>query len=122
MVLTNNIQYISYLISILHILFLNSMITIILVSHTLYTAVWLKIVIFIGLIMIIVQHIILGSCFLTIFEKKYSDNQESPYYDFIEKFLSLFGITLKEYYTHALVIEITATLCLGLEVISILCS
>lgn len=122
MELTSKIQYASYLISILHILFLNSMITIILVSHTLYTAVWLKIVIFISLVLIIIQHIILGSCFLTIFERKYTDNQESPYYDFIEKFLSLFGITLKEYYTHVLVIEITATLCLGLEVLSILCS
>ena len=98
------------------------MITLIFVSHTLYTAVWFKIFLVAALVLIVIQHIILGSCFITIFERKFSGKEESPYYDFIEKFLSLFGITLKEYYTHALVVEITVTICLALEVLSILCS
>jgi len=98
------------------------MITLILVSHTIYTALWFKVILFLTLFLIVVQHIILGTCFVSIFEKKYIGSETAHYDNIIEKFLSLFNVSIKEYYDVSLAVEITATAFLGLEILSILCS
>jgi len=120
--MSSKIQIVGFIISILHILFLTTMITLILVSHTIYTALWFKVILFLTLFLIVVQHIILGTCFVSIFEKKYIGSETAHYDNIIEKFLSLFNVSIKEYYDVSLAVEITATAFLGLEILSILCS
>jgi hypothetical protein len=120
--MSSKIQIVGFIISILHVLFLTTMITLILVSHTIYTALWFKVILFLTLFLIVVQHIILGTCFVSIFEKKYIGSETAHYDNIIEKFLSLFNVSIKEYYDVSLAVEITATAFLGLEILSILCS
>jgi len=120
--MSSKIQIVGFIISILHILFLTTMITLILVSHTIYTALWFKVILFLTLFLIVVQHIILGTCFVSIFEKKYIGSETAHYDNIIEKFLSLFNVSIKEYYDVSLAVEITATAFLGLEILSIFCS
>ena len=120
--MSSKIQIIGFIISILHVLFLTTMITLILVSHTIYTAVWFKVILFLILFLIVVQHIILGTCFVSIFERKYIGTETAHYDNIIEKFLSLFNVSIKEYYDVSLAVEITATAFLGLEILSIFCS
>jgi hypothetical protein len=120
--MSSKIQIVGFIISILHVLFLTTMITLILVSHTIYTALWFKVILFLTLFLIVVQHIILGTCFVSIFEKKYIGSETAHYDNIIEKFLSLFNVSIKEYYDVSLAVEITATAFLGLEILSIFCS
>jgi hypothetical protein len=59
---------------------------------------------------------------VSIFEKKYIGSETAHNDNIIEKFLSLFNVSIKEYYDVSLAVEITATAFLGLEILSIFCS
>ncbi len=115
-------EWVGYASAIVHLLVTNTIIVLILISHTLYTAVWFKIVLFLLLFMLFSQHVILGGCIMTKFEKSITNEEESPYRKLLEKIFVSFGVTIDQYDTYFLAILGTSVVWMGLEIMSILFS
>lgn len=115
-------EWIGYASAIFHLFVTNTFIVLILVSHTLYTALWFKIVLFILLFTLLLQHVVLGGCVMTTFEKHMTKEEESPFRKLLEKIFVSFGLTLEQYDTYFLVILGTSVVWMFLEIISIVFS
>jgi hypothetical protein len=115
-------EWLGYASAIFHLFVTNTFIVLIIVSHTIYPALWFKIVLFILLLILFVQHVLLGGCVMTMFEKHITSQDESPFRKLLEKIFVSFGLTLEQYDTYFLVILATSLLWMGLEILSILCS
>lgn len=112
-------QWLGHYLGIIHICIPTSLIALIIVSHTVYRERWLKLAILIFIILMFIQHMIIGTCFITVLEKKLSKQEQSPFHSILENFLSLFGVTLEQYYQYCEVVECTIAIFLGLEVLSL---
>lgn len=112
-------KWIGYMLGILHISIIVSLITLIIASHTIYHDRWLKTAIFIFILLIFIQHLIFGGCFITVLEKKLSEQEQAPFHSIVESFLSNFGLTLQHYWDYSEVIECVIAIFLGLELLSL---
>lgn len=112
-------EWTGYAIAIAHLIITITILTLIVVSHTMYHERWLKLMIFIILLLVFIQHVMFDKCVLTVLEKQITSQEQSPYHNILEKILSMFEITLDDYHTHVTVIEGVATLCFGLELLSL---
>lgn len=111
-------EWIGYASAILHLFVANTFIVLIIVSHTIYPALWFKFLIFSLLSLIFIQHVIIGGCVMTMFEKKMTGQTESPFRDLLEKIFKNFGLTLEQYDTYFMVILGTSLFWMLLEIIS----
>lgn len=115
-------EWIGYASAILHLSLINTFIVLVGVSHTLYPALWLKIVLFIAVLLIFIQHIVIGGCIMTFFEKGMSNQDDGPHRKILEKILGSFGVTMEQHDTYFLAVLGTSVLWMGLEIVSIISS
>lgn len=112
-------EWTGYALGILHFAVMVSVIVLVLFSHLVYHATWLKLAIFVFMLLVFIQHISLGYCFATVLEKKWSNQEQAPFHMIAEKFLSLFGVTMEQYWLYSEVIEGSIAVFLLLELASI---
>jgi hypothetical protein len=112
-------QWLGYYLGILHMSIITSLIALIIVSHTLIHARWLKTVIVLFLVAIFIQHLIYGKCFITVLEKKFSGQEQAPFHMIVEKLMLSMGLTLDHYWQYSELIEGSVALCLALELASL---
>jgi hypothetical protein len=112
-------EWIGYAMAILHMFITSTLILLIVVSHTVYHELWLKILLFVILFSVFIQHVLFDKCILTVLEKQITTQEQSPFHDILDKLLSKIGLTLEDYERHIVVIEGVASFILGLEVLSL---
>jgi hypothetical protein len=114
--LTHEGEPLGYILGVFHVLIVVGIIIIIIISHTFYRSIWLKILGFFSVLVIWIQHVILKVCILTIAEKKLTQ-KESPYFTIFNDILGFDGECLSSY----LVVFEFGVLCgLSLEFINII--
>jgi hypothetical protein len=111
-------EWIGYASAIFHLFVTSTFIVLIIVSHTIYRALWFKIVLFILLLILFIQHVLLGGCIMTMFEKHVTTQDESPFRKLLEKIFVSFGLTLEQYDTYFLAVLATSLVWMVLEIIS----
>jgi hypothetical protein len=116
----NNGDLLGHIVAIFHFILTGVLLTLILISHTIYTSIWLKIFVFIFLFVIWAQHIIFDACILTLCEKSLTQN-DSPFHVMLKKALSLVGLTMNDYNAYLVITETVAVGCFGLEILSHFC-
>lgn len=116
----NNGNLLGHIVAIFHFMLTGVLLTLILISHTIYRSVWLKLFVFIFLFVIWAQHIIFDACILTFCEKSLTQN-DSPFHDMLKKGLALIGLTMNDYNAYLVITETVAVGCFGLEIVSHLC-
>lgn len=117
--LDENGYLLGHILAVFHFMITAVLITLILVSHTIYPSIWLKIIIFVFLGLIWIQHLIFDACVVTWWEKSLTQTH-SPFHRILESILKIMNLTLADYDRHLIVIEGVAVGCFGLEIISIL--
>jgi hypothetical protein len=115
--ITKNGDLLAHIIAIFHFMLTGMLITLILISHTIYTSVWLKLFVFVFLFIIWAQHVIFDACILTVCEKSLTQT-ESPFHSILKPGLALVGLTMNDYNTYLIITETIAVGCFGLELIS----
>ena len=111
-------EWLGYASAILHLFVTTTFLVLIIVSHTLYHNIWLKILIFTLLAILFIQHIMLGGCVMTMFEKKVSQQTESPFRDLLQKIFKTIGITMEQYDLYFLPVIATSLVWMTLEIVS----
>lgn len=115
--ITTNGDSLGHIVAIFHFMLTGVLITLILISHTFYRSVWLKLFVFMFLFVIWAQHIIFDACILTFCEKSLTQNQ-SPFHAILQKGLSIVGLTMNDYNAYLVITETIAVGCFGLELVS----
>jgi len=115
-------EWLGYISAILHLCLINTVVILIIVTHTICTSLYLKVILFSVLLVIVIQHLILGDCVMNVFERRITGQSHPPFRQLVEKILFHFNITLEEYDRHSVMIEALSVLWLGLEILSIVCS
>lgn len=115
--LDENGDFLGHILAIFHFLISAVLLTLVVVSHTIYPSIWLKIIIFVCLGLIWIQHIIFDACVVTWWEKSLTQTH-SPFHRILESILKIVNLSLADYDRHLVVIEGVAVGCFGLEIIS----
>ena len=115
--LSNDGEILGYIIGVYHILIAFCILIMILVTHTIYPNVWLKLYILICLSIIFIQHIFFEVCLLIPIEENLT-KQKTIFYPFLEKCLRPIGITVEQFVLYLVISEGTAIACFSLELIS----
>ncbi len=110
-------EVIGYIIGVFHMLIATSILVIIFLSHTIYPNFWLKLINFICLLFIFMQHIIFNVCLLIPMEERLT-KQQTIFYPLLEKMLEPVGISIHQFVTYLVISEGTAVICFGLELLS----
>jgi len=114
--LTNEGEPLGYILGVFHVMIVIAIVNLVIISHTIYRSIWLKILAFFSVFAIWIQHVTLKVCILTVAEKKLTQN-ESPYFTIFNDILGFDG----EIFSNYLVIFEFGILCgLSLEFINIL--
>ena len=104
--LTHEGEPLGYILGVFHTIVSTGMVVLVIISHTLYPSLWLKIITFFLLVIIWLQHITLKVCIFTVAEKKLTQN-EAPYFKIFNDILGFDGELLVDY----LVVFETGILC-----------
>lgn len=115
-----NSEILAYIIAVFHFIIGAGLISLVFISHTFYTAIWLKVFVFVCLLLIWLQHVILDICIFTVWEKQLITGEITPFHQIIKDILGLFNLTLDHYYTNLVIVEGVAVGCFGLELVSYL--
>lgn len=115
--LDENGDSLGHVLAIFHFLISAVLLTLVIVSHTIYPSIWLKIIIFISLSLIFIQHLIFDACVVTWWEKSLTQTH-SPFHRILESILKIVNLSLADYDRHLVVIEGVAVGCFGLEIMS----
>ena len=115
--LDKNGDSLGHILAIFHFIISAVLLTLVIVSHTIYPSIWLKIIVFISLGLIWIQHLIFDACVVTWWEKSLTQTH-SPFHRILENLLNIINLTLSDYNRHLVVIEGVALACFGLEIIS----
>lgn len=115
-------EWIGYASAILHLFVANTLIVLILVSHTIYPALWFKILLFCMLFSIFMQHVLIGGCIMSMFEERITQQTESPYRQLLEKMFNAFGITIEQYDKYFMFVIGISLAWMALEIISLVSS
>lgn len=108
-------EVIGYIVGVFHTLLAVTLAVLVIVSHTIYPAFWLQCVIFVCLALILIQHIVLKVCIMTVAEENLTQ-QKSIFHEVIGHYLG--HVTLQDAMTYLVLIESIAVACFGLEITS----
>jgi len=111
-------EILGYILAVFHFIISAGLITLLVISHTIYPSVWLKLLVFICLLLIWLQHIALDICIVTVWEKQLTSGGITPFHRIVQDILSMFNLTLADYDTYLIITEGVAVGCFGLELIS----
>lgn len=117
--LTNEKEVLAHILAILHFTGVVAIFMLIVVSHTIYRDIWLKIIIIIVVFAIWCQHVFLKVCILISSEKQLT-NKHSPYSSIVEIFFE--RNDEEDNYEGNITAETYALIFLGLELINLLLS
>jgi hypothetical protein len=112
--LTTDGEILGYILGFLHFITSIFIFILLIVSHTIYPALWLQIVVFILLFIIWIQHVVLKVCVSVVAEKILTTN-ESPFHKILE---DLFGVTSSTFSNYLVTSETIALGCFALEIIA----
>ena len=108
-------QWLGYYFGILHIFITTSLITLVVLSQVFIRKRWLKTFVFLFIVAIVVQHLVLGDCVVTVLEKKLTGQEQAPFHMITEQFMVSIGLTMDHYWKYTPPIEKAMFLFLGLE-------
>ena len=112
--MTNELEPLGYILGVIHLAVCVTIILMIIVSHTIYPALWLQSVMFVIVFIIWIQHIFLKIC--VVFAAEYVlTKSDSPFYILVNFFTSL---NPQDWTIHFMVAETTAVCMLALSLIS----
>lgn len=115
--LSNDGEIMGYIIGVYHIIIAFTILIMILVTHTIYPNVWLKLYILVCLSIIFIQHIFFEVCLLIPIEENLT-KQKTIFYPFLERCLKPFSITVEQFILYLVISEGTAIACFSLELLS----
>ena len=111
-------EIVGYIIAVFHFIISAGLVTLILISHTIYPSVWLKTFVFICLLLIWLQHVALDICIVSVWEKQLTSGGITPFHRIVKDILSMFNLTLEDYDTYLIITEGVTVACFALELIS----
>jgi hypothetical protein len=111
-------EILGYILAVFHFIISAGLITLIVVSHTIYPSVWLKLFVFICLFLIWLQHVVLDICIVTVWESQLTTGGITPFHRIVKDVFSMFNLTLDDYDTYLIITETIAVGCFALELIS----
>ena len=109
--------FLGHVVAIFHWLVTGVILSLILVSHTIYPSIVLKVCIFLVLSLIWLQHVVFDFCILSVWETHLTTTH-SPFHTLLASVLALVNISIQEYHTYMVLVEGTAVACFGLELLS----
>lgn len=110
---TRDGEVLGHILAVWHIMLTISLLTCILLSHTLYPFVWFQFGCFICLFCIWIQHIFLHVCVVINAESDFT-NKKAPFYTILHAFTNF---NFEEHGTYVLLVETTAVGCFFLELV-----
>jgi hypothetical protein len=113
-------EAIGYIVGVIHILFASVIFILIILSHTVYNEFWLQCVVFVCLTLVVIQHIVLKVCIMTVAEENLT-HQKALFLDVLDSYLSVVNITTDQFMIYFVLSESVAACFLGLELISRTC-
>jgi hypothetical protein len=111
-------EILGYILAVFHFIISAGLITLLIISHTIYPSVWLKLFVFTCLLLIWLQHVALDICIVSVWEKQLTTGEITPFHRIVKDVLSMFNLTLKDYDTYLIITEGVAVGCFALELIS----
>lgn len=111
-------EILGYILAVFHFIISAGLITLLVISHTIYPSVWLKLFVFVCLFLIWLQHVALDICIVTVWEKQLTTGGITPFHRIVKDVLSMFNLTLDDYDTYLIITEGVAVGCFALELIS----
>ena len=114
-------EILGYILAVFHFIISAGLITLLIISHTIYPSVWLKLFVFICLFLIWLQHVVLDICIVTVWESQLTTGEVTPFHRIVKDVLSMFNLTLADYDAYLIITESVAVGCFALELISHLC-
>lgn len=111
-------EILGYILAVFHFIISAGLVTLLLISHTIYPSVWLKLFVFTCLLLIWLQHVALDLCIVTVWEKQLTTGEITPFHRIVKDILAVFNLTLKDYDTYLIITESVAVGCFALELIS----
>jgi hypothetical protein len=111
-------EILGYILAVFHFIISAGLLTLVVISHTIYPSVWLKLFVFTCLFLIWLQHVVLDICIVTVWEKNLTTGSLTPFHRIVKDIFAMFNLTLSDYDTYLLIVEGVAVGCFGLELIS----
>lgn len=115
--LSNDGEALGNILGFLHIMMTAFCVSLILISHTIYPFISLKLASFILLFIVWFQHLILNVCIVTVAEESFIKGG-SAYHEIIYRFIQKFNITIPEFVKYLFAFETGSVCCLFLELVS----
>ena len=112
--LTAEGEILGYILGVLHFMISVTIFILLIVSHTIYPALWLQALVFVLLLIIWIQHVVLKVCVSVVAEKNLTMN-ESPFHTILE---DMFNVDVSTFSNYLMTAETVAIGCLGLELLS----
>jgi len=113
-------EILGFILAVFHFIISAGLVTLILISHTIYPSIWLKTFVFACLFLIWLQHVVLDLCIVTVWEKQLTTGGITPFHRIVRDILSIFNLTLADYDTYLIITESVAVGCFSLELLSYL--
>ena len=107
-------EVLGYILGVIHVIFGITLPAMVIVSHTIYPALWLQFVVFIILLLVWLHHIFLRVRIIIVSERNLTQ-KESPYFRIFQDLTGVDGESMVNYLA---VFETAAILCLALELVS----
>lgn len=114
-------EILGYILAVFHFMMSAGLITLILISHTVYPSFWLKLFVFVCLLLIWLQHVVLDICIVTVWESQLTTGETTPFHRIVKDILSMFNLTLDDYDSYLIITESVAVACFALELVSHVC-
>jgi hypothetical protein len=111
--ITKEGEILGYILGIVHFMLVTALAVALVISHTIYPSFWFQCFLYSILLLIWLQHAFLKACFLMIAEKNLTKTV-SPFYNLTK---DIIGISSDDLITYFIIVESTAVLCLGFEII-----
>jgi hypothetical protein len=115
-VFNENTAILGHILGIIHFMLVSVLVILIILCHTLYPAFWAQCTVYLFLILTWLQHVFLQACFITVAEKKFTQNT-SPFNNI---FKNVLGLNATDFMSNVLLVETIAVAAFGLEITSIL--
>jgi hypothetical protein len=114
--LTNDGEVLGYILAVSHFVISIFIFIILIVSHTIYPALWLQFVVWLSITLIWLQHVFLKVCISIVAEERLTNNT-APFFDIVKNICELFHISSDRFVDNILVAETVAIICFGLVLI-----
>ena len=111
-------EILGYILAVFHFIISAGLITLLIISHTIYPSVWLKLFVFVCLFLIWLQHVVLDICIVTVWEKQLTTGGITPFHRIVKDIMNMFNLTLADYDSYLIITETVAVGCFALELIS----